>query len=634
MHVLIKAHERCVIMPRELKRKLFEIVKTENGLYELKGKSPKGFVASGGGAKGIYYAPLIRYMEEQGMLKTLTHVSGASAGAMTGSLLAVGINSQDFTNLVSNLNIIKLLDNQGFFRLRARGERFRNTLEVIYVQQIKARLEGVFPPLKEPERGNYFVMKQKIKIFENILEKANVTINSVEDIIKLSQDPEALDRLDKEFAESPKNWTHKHTKEKVNPRITFADLEHLRAILPEEKQHLIKNLSVVTTNQHTKQRQVHNAKLTGGEALCEVVQQSGAHPLLFTPVINADGHSVADGAILDNMPSDILIDQFGMHPEEIICAKVEEHSGFNARIQKAKQHAPVVLSGLEQFLDSIANVMLGGYLFQGGAEVLNREKVYYHLDNMIYLNSGAITAISTSLTPEQRQEAIDDGYKQVTEFFGSRVKRFANPLLPMLYLGKEQLEQTLTIDEESLQTDTVSKELFKAAAEAQVIFHLQCEIISNIQNNSFDSLPFYISQINELLTKDAKLNKVQTEQAMALILKQINYQSEGGLERYLIAEIEAEDDANQVTFFTQLLNLLYKAIEWIFSLFQCNTSENQNVDNQSTNIQQIEPSKTLNEIYTARKIYSMFAEPEPVVVEEKPTEEEADDNRLSSCFAR
>lgn len=614
-------------MPRELKRKLFEIVKTENGLYELKGKSPKGFVASGGGAKGIYYAPLIRIMEEQGMLKTLTHVSGASAGAMTISFIALGMSSKDFTNLVSNLDIIKLLDNQGFFRLRARGERFRNTLELIYVQQIKARLEDVPPPLKEPEREHYFILKQKIKIFEHILENANVTINSVEDIIKLSQDPEALDRLDKEFNESPKNWVHKNTKAKVNPRITFDDLENLRSILPEEKQHLIKNLSVVTTNQYTKQRQVHNAQLNGQESLCEIVQQSGAHPLIFTPVINSEGHSVADGAIVDNMPSDILIDQFGLHPEEIICAKVEEHSGFSDRIKKAKQHAPVTLSGFEQFLDFIADMMLGGYLFQGGAEVLNREKVYYHLDNMVYLNSGEITAISTSLTPEQRQAAIDDGHEQVIEFFESRIKRFANPLLPMLYLGKEQLEETLSIDDESLQTDEVSQELFKAAAEAQVIFHIQCEIMKNIQKNDFDSLPFYISQIYELLTKDALLDKAQTEQATALILKQINYLSEGKFEHYLIAEIEAEDYANQESFFTQLLNLLYKTIEWILSLFQCD--ENQLVDDKSTKIQQIASAKTLNEIYTARNIYSMFAEPEPVEREKLPTE----DVQLNPCCA-
>ncbi len=551
-------------MTRELKRKSYEIEK-KNGQYILQGTPPKGFVASGGGGKGIYYASIVQTMEERDMLKDLTHVSGASAGAMTVSLLAVGINSANFTKLVKDLDITKLLDNEGAFRLRARGVRFRNIMEVIYVQQIKEHLKGVEEPQNPELKEKYHIIKDKIKIFDHILKNAGVKIDSVDDIIALSKNAEALANLDKTFAKSSKNWRLKTTNEKINPRITFSDLENLRAILPEEKQHLIKNLSVTTTNQFTKQKQIHNAEKTAGDSISAIVQQSAAHPLIFSPSKNHLGHSVADGGILDNMPSDVLIDQFELDPEEILCAKVEADSSFKERLDKAKQHAPIVSSAFDRFIDGLTDIVLGGSLFKGRAEVLNREKIYHHLDNMIYLNSRNITAVTTSMSEAQRAEAIEDGLKQCDLFFNSRVKNFDNPLLPMLYLGKEKLDETL--DDTVLTEKEYTQELFEAAAYAQIIFFLQSEIVKNANKGHFQDLPFNISQIHTLLIEDAKLNEVQTEQAMALILKQINYQCEGKLEAYLLQEIEAEEDAQKVSFFTILLNLLYKPIEWILSCF-------------------------------------------------------------------
>ncbi|CEG56617.1 patatin-like phospholipase family protein [Legionella fallonii] len=606
-------------MPRELKRKSYEIVKNKDDQYELLGCPVKGFVASGGGAKGIYYAALVQEMEKRGILKDLSHVSGASAGAMTVSLLAVGMNATDFTNLVSNLDITKLLDNQGTFRLRARGDRFRNIMEVIYALQIKEHLKGVEPPAKDPEREQYFVLKQKIQIVDTILKKAGVKINSVDDIIKLSGNATALDKLDKAFAKSPKIWKLKRTGEEVNPRITFNDLENLRAVLPEEKKHLIKNLSVVTTNQFTKRKQVHNVNNGGGDSISQIVRQSAAHPLLFTPTLNAEGHSVADGGILDNMPSDILLEQ-GLNHEQILCAKIEADSSFKVRLQKAKQHAPITRSAFDRVVDGVARIALGGSLIKGRAEVLNREKVYYHLDNMIYLNSGTITATTTSLTQEQRKSAIEDGSRQCKEFFESRIKVFDNPLIPMLYLGKDKLDETLISDKED------SKELFHAASYAQMIFFLQAEIANNALNGKFQDLPANIAQIHDVLVKDAKLDEAQTEHAMALILKQINYQCEGKLEAHLLEEIQIEQDAQKVGWFTQLLNYLYTPIEAIINFFCCcSAPDKEKPTPEQEEVQQEVNAATPEEIYTARRIHSMFSAQTRATTPVKPTELTSDE---------
>ena len=98
---------------RKLKRP-FTLTKIENGPYLLTPPQHKGLVLSGGGAKGIGYAGMIHSMDQRGIIKGLTHVSGASAGAMTASLLAVGMSSGNITKLVNELDILKLLDRDGF----------------------------------------------------------------------------------------------------------------------------------------------------------------------------------------------------------------------------------------------------------------------------------------------------------------------------------------------------------------------------------------------------------------------------------------------------------------------------------------------------------------------------------------
>jgi VPS inhibitor protein D len=72
---------------------------------------------SGGGSKGIAYAGMVQALEKTKTLQNLTHICGASAGAMSASLIAMGVNSEDFTKIVSNVNLMDLLDIQ---RLRGK----------------------------------------------------------------------------------------------------------------------------------------------------------------------------------------------------------------------------------------------------------------------------------------------------------------------------------------------------------------------------------------------------------------------------------------------------------------------------------------------------------------------------------
>lgn len=551
-------------MPNERKlKRQFTLTKTEEG-YVLTPPEHKGLVLSGGGAKGIGYAGMIHSMDVRGTIKGLTHVSGASAGAMTASLLAVGMSSTNISKLVNELDILKLLDRDGLGRLRADGKRFRNVLEIIYLQQMQEHMGNLEEPDTPEGKINFSILQQKLDQYKSFLKKEELVINNIQDIINMTKNREILKKLDAAFEPLPKMLTNQQGERIESPRITFADLGRLRSVLPEADKHLIKNLSVVTTNQSQNQLETYNEKEGNGESIAEKVQQSGAHPLLFTPAQNELGESIADGGIIDNMPTEVLV-HLGLKSEEILCAKIEDAAAYEIRVKRAQAHAPENYSGFYWAMDKVAKLWLGASLFKAQAEVINREKVFYHNDNMIYINSGTLKTTTTTPTPKQREDVISSAFEQTEKLLDKQVKVFDNPLIAILYLGVEHLNDLLvSVD--------ASDPLFSSAAQAKAIFLLQNQLILEINENDFSDVEIYLTDINKLLNSSG-LDSTQQEQAMALCLKQMNHLSKGKLENYIITQVATEADAQRVSLFTQLLDLLYKPIEWILSVFSSKSSQ-------------------------------------------------------------
>lgn len=614
---------------RELKRNFYEITKAPDGMYEIKPTQPLGFVASGGGMKGIGYAGIIKAFHERDLIKGFTHVSGASAGAMTASLLAVGMEHTNIEKLVSNLDLLNLFDNDGWLRFRAKGNVFRNILDVIYMQQIAGYFQTIQQPEEEPLRSYYSLIEQKIKLHHRFLKAAGISITSIEDIIQLTADPEKLKQLNNKFNKHlNRKWRISGTEVRVNPKITFGDLENLRELLPPDQKHLIKHLSVVTTNQTQKVLETWNAINSPEDSISTKVQLSSAHPLLFSPGVNELGESIADGGILNNMPSEVLEEQFGLSPEQILCAKIEAQETFEDRLKNALSHALVILSSFDRLLDSIAGFFLGGGLFGGRAEVLNNEKVYHFVNNMIYINSGEVTTTTTSISAEQKKELIESSYHQTNTLLDAQVKRFNHPLLARLYLGKKYLETTLNNTDDPL--------VLLSTAQAQKIFLLQQQIVNEIKLNIFSNVINLVEQIADVFDKDVAfhaeqlgheilMTEEQGEQALSLCLKQINYNTHGQLENYLLKEIEAEDDSDRVSILARLLDLLHRSIEWIFAQisrpFTSLTSPNddpvdstpeatgsQKVDEEEPNMASEE--KTASRTILPRTMYNLFKMPE------------------------
>ena len=59
----------------------------------------KHLVLSGGGLLGISYIGLFKYFEEKNVIKTIESITGSSAGAIFGALLALGYTSNELINI-------------------------------------------------------------------------------------------------------------------------------------------------------------------------------------------------------------------------------------------------------------------------------------------------------------------------------------------------------------------------------------------------------------------------------------------------------------------------------------------------------------------------------------------------------
>lgn len=62
---------------------------------EDKVTAPEGLVFSGGGIKGLAYVGAIKALEEKNLFQKVKRFAGASAGAITAALLAIGMSPDE-----------------------------------------------------------------------------------------------------------------------------------------------------------------------------------------------------------------------------------------------------------------------------------------------------------------------------------------------------------------------------------------------------------------------------------------------------------------------------------------------------------------------------------------------------------
>lgn len=526
---------------RSLKGQNYTLSQNIEGHYVLIPKIHKGLVLSGGGAKGIAYVGMIEAMEARGDLSQITHIAGASAGAMTASLIAIGMNAKSISNLLINMNTKNLFGNYS----RTNGERFAKALDLIYLCQIKAHITDI--KNRSPDLTELKSLEEKVSAYDKAL--GNISINTLQDVIDLVNDKTRLQSLDKITLNK-------------TALFTFSDLDDISSLLPPDKKHQIKSLSVVTTNTKTKTLETHNGTKTPNTSIAHAVLQSGAHPLLFQPQKNTKGESISDGGILDNMPNESLHDQ-GLKAQEILCVCIESGKDYKQRLGMATAHT------LEQRKknfrtkqqDALEKKLLGGTNSHATIEARNRKKIFYQLDNLLILNTGKVNTLSTKASDADKESAIENARCNTTTQLEQRKKTFDTLLIALLYLGEEELNQTLT-------SPNNAENMLEQAIKAKGIFLVQKQLSKELLEGNVHGVKDLLNEIKAIINDPLfNLTSEQKNKAFSLCVKQIDFLSEGRLNKEMEI-LERYGSKNEQSMASKILTILRLALDWILSVGQ------------------------------------------------------------------
>jgi NTE family protein len=227
----------------------------------------KRLVFSGGGARGVVYSGAYAAMEETGVFQDIEAIAGSSAGAITASLLAVGLPPKEFQATLRTTDFSKLLGE------KSKGAYITKDAELLY----RFLQENINKPIIS------FLEKQKI------LDKTCQTI---------------LDKLTNNQQTS----------------ITFGELHTLREHYSEQKQ--FKDLTVTATKEEDGSLTFFNHKTAPDVEIALACKASGAIPVVLEPV-TIKGIKYVDGGISDNIPASAFEQNNAKKSETLLFAFVE-----------------------------------------------------------------------------------------------------------------------------------------------------------------------------------------------------------------------------------------------------------------------------------------------------------------------
>jgi hypothetical protein len=169
--------------------------------------------------------------------------------------------------------------------------------------------------------------------------------------------------------------------------------------------------------------------------------------------------------------------------------------------------------------DFITGQLLGFKDGEISAKSINQEKVFYYMDNMLYLSSNNIKTTSSDISKDEKTVVIEKAAIQTAEFLWARDKYFSHPLLAMIHLSNQCLYEYRN-DED-----------FKAYIELlKNIRSIQSEIVNAIASDDKEDIPTLLSKLKSILDdSNPSISDDKKEQIALSLSHQINFQTQGKL---------------------------------------------------------------------------------------------------------
>jgi exoenzyme U len=256
--------------------------------------APGHLVLSGGGAKGVAFSGVVQALEDGGKLQGIKAVSGSSAGAISGVLLASGMGGKAFDTLSDHIDLPGLLNS--------------HDAVTAWLQDASSSLGKLAKCLPGPV-GN--ISQLLLTMMPRLQTEAPQLVEMMRN--------ESRKSILAHIADTPRA-TRPAELMKIADRLsaggapTFGDLEVLNRFIPA-----IKQLNVTGTAMFDGRPQlvVFNASLTPDMDIARAAHISGSLPVLFkSPIEQGHGFQESsevtafrDGGLLVNTPAPDIIDR-------------------------------------------------------------------------------------------------------------------------------------------------------------------------------------------------------------------------------------------------------------------------------------------------------------------------------------
>lgn len=275
-------------------------------------------VFSGGGAKGNIYSGVHEAMVNSGILEGLEAIAGSSSGAITASLIATGISTENFKRLSKETDLPNLFG-KGFI-----------------VNKDGKPLYQLIKNTTSSNILNYFEANDIIEICNKRKNVIKLEINKLlkksdsQDLEKIEDLKQKKSRIETIISHGVQELYDIHERIKSNSTVYFRDLDIMHLIDPAK----FKDLVVTAVEKETGELTIFDARKTPYVEIALAIRASASIPIVFEPV-EIDGKVYVDGSYRANIPQKY----FSESEKE---TDIEEVSNSDCKIKQAKKQKRIL----------------------------------------------------------------------------------------------------------------------------------------------------------------------------------------------------------------------------------------------------------------------------------------------------
>ncbi len=336
--------------------------KLQDEMRKMQEKPFDFLVFSGGGAKGAIYSGVYEALKESDVVDNVKAVAGSSAGAITATAIAVGIEPEEFKKISGETNLKGLLGQKGLsagpIMINKDATPLYDLLDNVVRKNISDFLNKNSPNIAllagnrlnkiSEEKEKLAQQKKELTQQSEILKGKGQNFDDIEENIKSldfqikslgEQSVKVQNIIDTQGVEFKALKTKCENKDK----ILFKDLALVRLLDPAQ----FKDLLITAVRRDNGELKIFSAEETPEVEIAMACRASASIPIVFKPA-KIDDIEYVDGGYRDNIPMKYFSND----------SETELIEGGSEQIKKAKDQGRILACAFGSNMDASANIAI------------------------------------------------------------------------------------------------------------------------------------------------------------------------------------------------------------------------------------------------------------------------------------